>query len=353
MKKGKEITIDLRTGTMLGPTCTFFWSLKYYLDSSYKITLINKHWSMEGKESGLRFDSKKKEFMKGSSKYLWDPSTHPNDLLYNLIIPTFSNIKIVEKKYSFIKRAMLNMPSFFNSKKIYLNDFATFFLEAKDKENFVKLKIDYFKKNRSLIELIRLILNFLYLKYFNKFKKIPKSKPFRYKIHNSLLNTKVLNFISKVKKDNKKHILISVLWDEGRKFEKQNDRLRGGPHFIESEWNSLLKYVRFLDEYAQKSGKIRFVLASKKAVDWDKYLDSEFIDLRNFEELGFTLSQSIYIAQEICDVSINWPSTYTIWISNCENMLHLTWGGNKDTAKWARNELHKESPEKLLQYLGY
>ena len=77
--------------------------------------------------------------------------------------------------------------------------------------------------------------------------------------------------------------------------------------------------------YAIETKKIKkFVLASKKAVDWEVFLKSKFVDLRNFEELGFSLSQSIYIAQEICDVSINWPSTYTIWISNCENMLHLT-----------------------------
>ena len=351
MKYKKKITIDLRTSTLLGPTCLFFWSLKHYYDSNYKVKLINKHWGQEKFLSGLRYDKGKKEFIKGSSIYLWDPTTHPNDLLYNLIEPTFPNLKIEEKKYSYLKRIFLNIPNFFNRNKIYLNDFATTFLEEKDKNSYNKMKTDYFKKNPSIIELLRLFLHFFYMKFFQKFKEKPLSKPFRYQIHKSLLTRELIEFVNLAKSSKKKHILISVLWDEGKKFENQNDRLRGGPHFIKDDWENMLKYVKQLDDYALRNKNIRFVLASKKAVDWDKYLKSDYIDLRNFEELGFTLSQSIYIAQEICDASINWPSTYSIWITNCANMIHLTWGGNKDTAQWARNKLHKDNPKKLLSLL--
>ena len=41
---------------------------------------------------------KREKFKSGSSRYLWDPAIHPNDILYNLIIPTFTNLKIIEKK---------------------------------------------------------------------------------------------------------------------------------------------------------------------------------------------------------------------------------------------------------------
>ena len=63
------------------------------------------------------------------------------------------------------------------------------------------------------------------------------------------------------------------------------------------------------------------------------------------------MSQSIFIAQELCDATINWPSTYGIWITNCINKVHLTWHDNKDTAKWARNDLHLKPPEELLKTL--
>jgi len=162
----------------------------------------------------------------------------------------------------------------------------------------------------------------------------------------------VADFISQNKKEGVKYILISVLWDESMKFEKQADRLKGGPDFSELEFSKLKKYIQELDEFALTTGKIKFVLASKKAVDWENFLRSDFVDLRNFEELGFSLSQSIYLAQEICDVSLNWPSTYSIWITNCSKMIHLTWMDNKDTAVWARNKIHEKSPKYLLSILG-
>ena len=87
-------------------------------------------------------------------------------------------------------------------------------------------------------------------------------------------------------------------------------------------------------------------------MDGGAYLNSEFLDLRNFEELGFCLSQSIYIAQELASATINWPSTYTIWISNCAGIEHLTWMDNRDTAPWARNNLHKQPVEELLKRIG-
>ena len=58
--------------------------------------------------------------------------------------------------------------------------------------------------------------------------------------------------------------------------------------------------------------------------------------MRDFEKLGFSLSQLIFILQELSGLSINWPSTMATWITNCDGILHLNWGGDKDTAEWAR-----------------
>ena len=85
---------------------------------------------------------------------------------------------------------------------------------------------------------------------------------------------------------------------------------------------------------------------------WEKFLKSDYLDLRNFEELGFTLSQCIYAIQEIVSCTINWPSTFSVWITNCSGIMHLSWYDNKDTAKWARNNLHKQPVDKLLTRLS-
>lgn len=334
----KQLTIDLRTGTMLGPVCILFWSLKYYENERVSLKIINKHWSLKTND-GLKFDKKSKKYLTGESVYLWDSNLHPNDLLYNLILPTFSNIKIIEKKYSFISRLFLNIPPFYSNNNIHFIDFISFFMSKEEKKNLINQHKNYYYKNKNLIELLRYKFKEIYINSKKNYKIKPISMPFRYKINTSLKNhITVNNFIKKHKKNNVKYILISVLWDEEKKIEKQSDRLRGGPHFIEEEWNSLLKYVKDLDNFIIKNPKYKFILASKKAIDWQKFIKSDYLDLRNFEEFDFTLSQSLYIAQELSSVTINWPSTYSIWITNCKNIIHLTWGGYKDTAPWTRDD---------------
>ena len=44
--------------------------------------------------------------------------------------------------------------------------------------------------------------------------------------------------------------------------------------------------INYLDNNYVKGCKTRFILASKKAVDWSEFIKSDKIDLRNFEKLG-------------------------------------------------------------------
>ena len=57
----------------------------------------------------------------------------------------------------------------------------------------------------------------------------------------------------------------------------------------------------------------------------------------------------IYISQELSNATINWPSTFSIWITNCADITHLTWMNNRDTAKWSRNNLHNQHVNSLLK----
>ena len=158
------------------------------------------------------------------------------------------------------------------------------------------------------------------------------------------------DYIEKAKQCCEKYVVISANWDDSKLYEKLDDRLRG-VLYEEIEFMSMVRFVKDLDQYAKK-GKIKFILASKKAVDWPNIIESDFLDLRDFEKHGFTLSQSIYILQEIASMTINWPSTFNIWITNCAGILHLTWRDNKDTAKWARNNFHKQPVERALRLIG-
>jgi len=353
----KTITIDLRTSGFFGPACKFVELLTDYQNKGYKINLIAKDWSVFG-QKGLTFDKDKKQFEKGDFKLMWDPVTHPKDYFENLILPTFEKINYIEGYNDNSLKRFIN--TYFNPYYINYYVYLCMHMEKIELKRYNKQQIDELLSKRSYKLLLKRIINYfgiiMQIKLIRHLKVHSKSKGIRYKIDESLNNQDLRNFIESAKRNSCKYILISVLWDEGKKFENQDDRLKGGPiinsDIHEKTFNELKDYVRELDKYALKTGKIRFLLASKKAVDWNSFLKSECLDLRNFEEYGFTLSQSLYAAQEIASATINWPSTYSIWITNCADITHLTWYDNKDTAAWVRNDLHLKPSTELIKMLA-
>ena len=50
----------------------------------------------------------------------------------------------------------------------------------------------------------------------------------------------------------------------------------------------------------------------------------------------------IYICQELSNYSINWPSTFSIWITNCSGIEHITFHDFKDTSKWCKRNLNNK-----------
>ena len=352
----KIIVVDLRTSGFFGPACKFVELLTDYQNKGYKINLIAKDWSVF-RQKGVTFNKDKKQFEKGDFKLTWDPSTHPKDYFENLILPTFEKVNYIKEYKDNKLRQFIN--TYFNPYYINHIIYISMHMEKIELKRYHNQIIDELLTGRSLRQKAKWLFSYvgkvIQLRFIGYFKVHSKSKGFRYKINDSLNNEDLRHFINNAKKDSCKYILLSVLWDEGKKFEKQDDRLKGGPTIFpdihDKNFDELKEYVKELDKYALKTGKIRFLLASKKAVDWISFLQSDYLDLRYFEEYGFTLSQSLYAAQEIASATINWPSTYSIWITNCADITHLTWYNNKDTAAWARNDLHLKPPSELIKIL--
>ena len=142
---------------------------------------------------------------------------------------------------------------------------------------------------------------------------------------------------------------MTANWDDQQAFEPQNDRTRG-INYDPLEFHDMQRFVKELDCLA-KEQNFRILLASKKAADWPKILTSNFLDIRDFERLGFSMSQTIFIMQELGGISINWPNTMTLWMTNCKNILHLNWGGTKDTCEWARVNGFGLKASKILRLL--
>ena len=331
-----------------------FWMLEFLKSADYKVDLLMNNWTNMDRPRGLTFNVEKKSYIKGSSSNLWDNKIHPKDIYENLVLSTFDNINLItEDKYSLKQKIRIFIPPFLSYHRFVYYDFVTRFMPLVEYKKYLKQKKkELFLNQPTLKHLIRYVLFVVYTIIFRHFKIKVKSLGFRFKLSIPMHNDLVKNFINKHKNNRITYILISVTWDEQMKFEVLSDRLRGGPFQNESEWNRLKNYVKQLDDFALKTNKIKFILASKKAVDWENYIQSEFLDLRTFEELGFTLSQTIFIIQELSDVTLNWPSAFTNWITNCKNIIHLTWHDNKDTAEWARNDLHEQPVKHLLDKLG-
>jgi hypothetical protein len=325
MKK-KKIILSLINNPHFSSSCKVVEMLPGLTELGYDVDIIFNKWS---REAGLVYDKSSSTFVKGESCFLWDPKTHPKDFFENLIASTFPNVRLVYSR-NIIERILdlvqsLLSPRVFNNTQIIL-----MYADHFEKESYIQLKLN--TKNP-----------FAYLfHYFSssdlimRLKIKPRSQPFRYKLSPKLYDSKVKDILRNEKKNSTIHVIVSASWDDKKKYETQNDRLRG-IYENEISFKAMVNFVDKIDRIACKDNRVRIVLVSKKAVDWSNRLKSDFLDLRSFEKLGLTLSQCIFITQELANITVNWPNTFTIWITNCGGIVHQTWNNYKDTALWARN----------------
>lgn len=351
MTEARRVFIDLSASPLLGTAAKSVWIIKGLLESGHEVCVINKDWGKDIPVSGMTYNSSSDSYDNPSWTQLWDPATHPTDFFENLVFSAFEGASFshsVAKEGSLFSKFRRIARTLFDPRYVTNHDFVAMHMEKHVLRGYPKQKLKDLWSSKSAKAPLLAFYFCLHFFVFRRFKITAWSSGFRYKLAPHLYTEEVKNFISKAKEENKKYILLSVLWDETKKFEKR-EFLKGGPLYDSVEFQNLLNYVADLDKVALENGKIKFLLASKKAVDWETYLKSDYLDLRNFEKLGFCLSQSVYIAQELASATINWPSTYTIWITNCSGIEHLTWMDNRDTAPWSRNSLQMQPIGELLK----
>ena len=340
----KKIILDMSTCYILANASKFAELINAYSNENYKIQIIKKNWSKE-KFKGLNIDIKTKKFSKPDGNFLWDPRTHPDDYLNNLVFSSFKNLEFL-KELSLMRKAIL----FFHPMYITYNLCLNFLSDEKEKERTQKYYLNFLLKNFSFINVIQYLIKFFEINILVLIKSKPKKfSSFRYLLAKKKMDKNVIDILKKYK-NSKKKILLSVLWDENKKFEILDDRLKGGPIFKdnhEKTFKELKKFISNIDNRILKGENYQFILASKKAVDWERFIQSDYIDFRDFERLNLSLSQMIFICQELSDYSINWPSTFSIWISNCSNIKHITFHDLKDTANWCHDNLNKENIKAL------
>ena len=340
MDKKKKIILDLSTCTSLANVSKFVELISSFDKENFEINIIKKDWK-KIKHKGVKFDEKNNNYSKADGMYLWDPSTHPDDYLENLVFPSFQNINFI-KEISFFRKVI----NIFNPKYISYISCLSITSHDEERSRLRNYFLSLLKKNLSFNSFVTYILGSFEFEIAKYYKTKPKKfYPCRYKLSEKMNNIIVKNILKRFSNDRKK-ILISILWDEKKKFEVLDDRLKGGPTFknnLNEDFEKVKKLIKKIDQKILQDKNYQFILASKKAVDWDNYLESDYIDLRNFEKLDLSLSQMIYICQELSSYSINWPSTFSIWITNCDLIEHLTFHDFKDTAVWCRKNLNNKN----------
>ena len=351
LAKSKKITIDLRESIGLGVAAKCVELLDDLEYRNFQVKLIGKYWGESAMKDGLTYDNELKRFNKGSSIYLWDAAVHPKDYFENFIIPSFDNIHYIPSKrpMNLLDRSLILIKSF-SPTYITNIDYVSMHLDSLERKRYMQQKLDGLLESfdtKTIASYLIFAFRFLIL---SRLKIFIDSKGHRFKLSPSMNHSAVDAYIEKAKSVDTVYVVLSASYDTLGKFECQEDR-RKGILYEKYTFESLVNYVKELDKYALQ-GKIKFILASKKAVDWENIIQSEFLDLRNFEQEGFTLSETLYIIQELASMSLNWPNTFCTWITSMSNILHLTWCSDKDAAKWARNNLHHQPVKNALKLIS-
>ena len=84
MKKSRTVVLDLSTCHILSNASKFVEMISSYSHENYNIEIIKKNWK-KNNFKGVKYNQKENIFSKSTGNYLWDPSTHPDDYLDNLV----------------------------------------------------------------------------------------------------------------------------------------------------------------------------------------------------------------------------------------------------------------------------
>ena len=315
----KKIIIDTRFSQMFGAICKSADLIAGLAEKDYEIEL----WI--AKPEGMTSTSAHKQFT-------WDPNLHPTSYFNDLIGYTFrKNLTI---------RFMDGLKPHQKFINLLFSLIATRYLAHYDYA-YGAATPEVYKdfKRRLLLELPKLIRTnfqdflgnlavYFYLSLKPWKRKPIHTAPFIYALEKE---TKLPNFSKSIKNFKQRfpiRILISVTWDDDGLFEPMIMRRRG-VDYVEREFQSMIDAVKGIhEEFGEEVG---FILASKKAVDWQKILPlRQTLDCRHFEDLGMSLSECIFTATSLANFSINWPSSFCVWTTSQKDMQHFVWGGSRD-----------------------
>ena len=307
------ITIDTRFTRLFGPICKSTEAISGLINAGHEVRVIISS------EEGFNAVGDNKEFT-------W-VSSHPLSYFFDLIKPTFGNSLQVQvrKPMTPIQKFIGVLRGFFDRRYLIHYDYTWGSLSEEIYLDFLNRLRGEVKNSNNKLQGLGLRLALLYISLKPWVRKVIKFAPFEYSVSP---NFDVPEAAEAFEKKYRYRVLISATWDDRLAFEPMPDRKRG-VDYDEDEFQKMCNFVRGLDK--RWGEEVGYILASKKAVDWMEMLPKDrVLDLRNFEELGLSLGQSIYLSTKIANLTVSWPSTYCIWATGQVNCLHLVFGSDRD-----------------------
>ena len=225
----KEVTIDLRTASLFGPSCKCLEMLEDFRYRGYSVNFIGKDWSGDCQESGVVFDKETGSYKKGSSQFLWDPKQHPIDFYENLLIPTFKNLNYYYKplEKSIFKKISKHLKMLFSPSYFTHVENASMYMEPLELKRYHQQKVDHYYEKKSFRSLFDYIHFLFQMKFSKRLKIYPDSRGFRYNLRSELLDDNVKKIIAEAKSTAVPFVLLTANWDDQKKFEGRDDRVRG------------------------------------------------------------------------------------------------------------------------------
>jgi len=279
---GKDILFDLSFNCSWGDKSIIFGSMAWLYEHGCNISILTGNWGQKTSINPKNYDPKK-HLTKGKKfnkiRYLYHPMVEPVNFFKNIIAPTFN---------------------------------AEYFDLDTNQGSKSVLKQTY---DRAISLDWKLMIGKPALETFQK-----KVSQFHYLIDSGLVNEDYKKVEIELKKT--KNIILYATWDDSGKFKHLINECRG-LNMPNKSFEKMVSLVKRIDNFCLKNPEYRIILFSKKAVDWEKILKSNYFDLRNFEDYNLSFSQAFYLVVNNSKASIGQTSSMMWWITCEKDVNHI------------------------------
>lgn len=274
----RRILLDMRSpnGTW-GDKSLSLGALRYYESLGDNITIIsNFSCTSTGSLPETKDLSSADKLKNQKFDYLYNPDKEPVDFFSNIIVPTF-------------KCNYWDIGTNFRTKNFPESEDYDTILDSTNCREFVWSK---------------------------------KSKQFDYRLEDSKKDS-AYNYHAEILKKTT-NIVLYANWDDEGIYCKPADRRRG-LGMTRGLWERMTTSVRSIDNFCLKNPDHKIILFNKKAVGWSSFLKSEYIDFRNFENLGLSFSQAFELCVNNSIGSIGYWSSPQIWFNFAKGKKHIVY----------------------------